>query len=81
MKLSERLVPLLKKRRSKNSVIEDSCPVCWGYQQYGDTSRVVYKDKQKDVNNHFDSYCRVQKFMKENFDGMPLKKAVIENSL
>lgn len=54
---------------------EGGCPVCWGYQAYDDKIRVLYEDRQIDVNNHRWKYMRIQKLLKEKIEGMRLKKA------
>jgi DNA-directed RNA polymerase subunit M/transcription elongation factor TFIIS len=54
------------------------CPSCWGYQEYENKFRKLYKDKQIDVNNHQDHYMFVQKFVVKNIDGIRLKEAEIK---
>ena len=68
---------IIKTKKSKTVIQQSNCTLCWGYQEYNGSSRVVYKDKQKDVYDHRDTYMGVQKFMKENFDGMILKRPEI----
>lgn len=58
---------------------EGTCPVCWGYQEYDTKIRTMFKDKQIDVNNHQDSYMKVQKFVVKYVDGIKLKKGKVES--
>src|SRR5690606_10923423 len=53
-------------------------PVCWGYQEYDHKIRQLFKDKQIDVNNHRDSYMKIQKFMVKYIDGIRLKQGEIK---
>ena len=39
--------------------------------------RKLYKGKQIDVNNHRDSYMRIQDFIIENIDGIKLKEGKV----
>jgi hypothetical protein len=57
---------------------EGLCPVCWGYQQYDQKIRILFRDKQIDVNNHRDKYLLVQDFIKKHIDGIHLAKGKIE---
>lgn len=56
---------------------KETCPVCWGHQQYDGKIRVLYKDKQVDVNNHRSKYMRIQKLLKDTIEGYKLKKGEI----
>ena len=80
MDLIENLVNFFKKPRNetKNQSPEGTCPVCWGYQEYDHKIRKMFKDKQIDVNNHRDSYMKVEKFMVKYIDGIRLKQGEIK---
>lgn len=58
---------------------EGTCPVCWGHQEYDNKIRRVLRDKQIDVNNHRDSFMKVQKFVVKYIDGIRLKQAKVES--
>lgn len=62
----------------RKPVGNQSCPFCWGYQEYGDKTRLMPKDKQIDVKNHKDKYVKVGKFMVEHVDGFKNKKRIVE---
>lgn len=66
------------KEETEGQSPEGTCPVCWGYQEYDSKLRQLFKDKQIDVNNHSDSYMKVQKFMVKYVDGIRLRKGKIE---
>lgn len=55
-----------------------SCPFCWGYEDYGDASLNRHYDKQVDVKNHRDKHVKVGKFMVEHVEGFKNQKRVIE---
>lgn len=80
MNLLENILQFLHKPKSQTEgkTPEGTCPVCWGYQEYDSKLRKLLKDKQKDVNNHKDSYMKVGKFMVKYVDGIRLKKGIIE---
>jgi hypothetical protein len=67
------------KTETKDTVPEGLCPNCWGTQEYDNTIRELYKDKQIDVNNHSAHYAFIQDFVVNQIDGIHLKKG--ENSL
>jgi len=77
----EELIEFFKKPKeeTKNHVPEGLCPNCWGKQEYDNTIRKMYKDKQIDVNNHTANYAFIQEFMVTNLNGIKLKKG--NNSL
>lgn len=81
MDLIDRLIAHFQK--PENEVEETSptgtCPVCWGYQEYDAKIRTILQDKQIDVNNHKDSYMKIQKFVVEQIDGIKLKEGNIES--
>ena len=81
MDFIDRLIDHFKK--PKKEVEETSptgtCPVCWGYQEYDAKIRSILEDKQIDVNNHKDSYMKIQKFVVEQIDGIKLKEGRIES--
>lgn len=62
------------KEESRNKTPEGLCPNCWGTQEYDQTIRELYDDKQIDVNNHEANYAFIQKFVVERIDGIHLKK-------
>lgn len=80
MDLIDNLVHFFKKPKSETEgkTPEGTCPVCWGYQEYDHKIRQLFKDKQIDVNNHRDSYMKVQKFMVEHINGIHLKQGSIK---
>lgn len=62
------------KEETKDIVPEDFCPNCWGTQEYDDTIRELYKDKQIDVNNREAQHTFIQEFVVERIKGIQLKK-------
>lgn len=64
--------------KEKDSCIIDTCPVCWGYQQYNGKIIALPTDKQIDVNNHSGSYSFIQEFVKTNIDGIKLKEGEVK---
>ena len=80
MNLIENIVQFLRKpeQETQGNSPEGTCPVCWGYQAYDTKIRKLLKDKQIDVNNHKDSYMKVQKFMVKYVDGIRLKQGRVE---
>lgn len=80
MNIIENIVAFLQKPKeeTENMSPEGTCPVCWGYQEYDAKIRQLFKDKQIDVNNHSDSYMKVQKFMVKYVDGIRLKQGKVE---
>ncbi len=66
------------KEETEGKAPEGTCPVCWGYQAYDSKLRELFKDKQIDVNNHSDSYMKVQKFMVKYVNGIRLKQGKVE---
>lgn len=64
---------------TRNEVPEGVCPNCWGSQEYDNQIRVLYKDKQIDVNNHQANYAFIKDFVVNHVDGIRLKKGA--NSL
>jgi hypothetical protein len=59
---------------TKDSTPEGYCPNCWGTQEYDNTIRELYKDKQIDVNNHEAQHAFIQHFVVERIKGIQLKK-------
>jgi hypothetical protein len=53
-------------------------PGMWGYQQYDQKIRTVFRDKQIDVSNHRDKHLIIQDFVKKHMDGIHLKQGKIE---
>lgn len=80
MDLIENLVHFFKKpkKETEGKTPEGTCPVCWGYQEYDHKLRQLFKDKQIDVNNHRDSYMKIQKFTVKYIDGIRLKQGEIK---
>lgn len=64
-------------QQKKGSDLE-SCPFCWGYEDYGGASLNRRYEKQIDVKNHRDKHVKVGKFMVEHVDGFKNKKRIIE---
>ncbi len=64
---------------TKTETPDGLCPSCWGYQEYDDKIRELYKDKQIDVNNHKANYSFVKEFIITHVDGIKLVKG--NNSL
>ena len=81
MSLIEKLVEFFKKpeNETKDQTPEGLCPVCWGYQEYDKKIRVLYKDRQVDVNNHKDSYMLMQEFVVNHLEGIKLKESKVEH--
>lgn len=79
MSFVDRLIEFIKRpeEETKDEVPEGLCPVCWGYQQYDQKLRTLFRDKQIDVNNGRDSYMLVQQFMVDHLDGIKLKEGEI----
>lgn len=75
----KRFLSLFKTKKVTVSVESPKdCPFCWGYQEYGTTTRIMAQDKQIDVKNHRDKYVKVGKFMVEHVDGFKNKKGIVE---
>lgn len=81
MDIVNNLIEFFKKPKeeTRGKSPEGTCPVCWGHQEYDHKIRHVLKDKQIDVNNHRDSYMKVQKFVVKYIDGIKLKKGHVES--
>lgn len=58
---------------------EGLCAVCWGYQKYDKKIRIILEDKQIDVNNHSRKYMQIQKLLKNEIEGIKLKKGEIQD--
>lgn len=80
MELLKKIIELFEHSHPQQPM-DHSCPVCWGFQEYDGKKRVLYKDKQVDVNNHCATHMRTQKFIKTHFDGFTLKKGLLENPI
>jgi len=72
----ETLISFFKKSKNetKKQVPDGFCPNCWGNQEYDNTIRELYEDKQIDVNNHNANYAFVQDFIVTRVKGIHLKK-------
>src|SRR5690606_7677840 len=79
MSFVDSLVEFIRKPEELTSgeIPEGLCPVCWGYQEYDQKLRKLFRDKQVDVNNHQDSYMLVQKFVVDHLDGIKLRDGEI----
>jgi len=62
---------------TKDCAPEGVCPVCWGYQEYDQKIRELFKDDQIDVIHHDKKYTKIRKFLMEHIDGIRLKKPEI----
>lgn len=72
----ETLINFFKKpaKETKGEIPEGFCPNCWGEQEYDNTIRELYKDKQIEVNNHAANYAFIQDFIVTRIEGIHLKK-------
>ena len=72
----EKLIAFFKKpaEKTKGKTPEGLCPNCWGHQEFDNTIRELYDDKQIDVNNHQANYAFVQDFMVTHLKGIKLVK-------
>ena len=72
----EKLISFFKKSREevKGETPSGLCPNCWGNQEYDNTIRELYKDKQIDVNNHGSHHAFIQDFVVNHVSGIKLKK-------
>ena len=72
----EALMSFFKKSKdeTKGKTPEGLCPNCWGSQEYDNTIRELYKDKQIDVNNHDTNHAFIQDFVVSHVSGIKLKK-------
>ena len=59
---------------SEGKTQEGVCPNCWGNQEYDQTIRKLYADKQIDVNNHTSHHAFIQEFVVHHVSGIQLKK-------
>ena len=64
---------------TKGKTPEGLCPNCWGNQEYDNTIREMYVDKQIDVNNHEANHAFIQDFVINKITGIKLVKG--DNSL
>lgn len=83
MDFLKRLFRFTKKKKERGAVVENptelqSCPFCWGYQEYGSQKRTISEDKQINVKNHRDKNVKLGKFMVEHVDGFKNKKRIME---
>ncbi len=70
------LIDFFKKseKETKGSTPDGVCPVCWGHQEYDNTVRKMYIDKQVDVNNHKANHSFIQQFVISEISGIKLVK-------
>jgi hypothetical protein len=63
---------------TKGKTPKGICPSCWGYQEYDNKFRELFRDKQIDVNNHKENYMVIQDFVIRNIEGIHLKEGEIK---
>lgn len=75
----ETLISFFKKtaKETKGETPEGLCPNCWGEQEYDNTVRKMYVDKQIDVNNRDANYAFIQDFVVNSVNGIKLIKGNI----
>lgn len=56
---------------------DESCPICWGRQEYDGKYRKMFKDKQQDVNHHVKRYCQTKQFVIDHIDGAKVNEGKI----
>lgn len=61
-------------KSTKGQTPQGLCANCWGEQEYDNTIREMYDDKQIDVNNHEANYAFIQNFVVTNIEGIKLIK-------
>ena len=64
---------------TQNRAADGLCPVCWGYQEYDQQVRTLFRDKQISIKNCQESYMLVQDFVKNYIDGIQLRDAKTES--
>ena len=76
MHLINSVIAFLRKpaRERKGKAPEGTCVNCWGVQEYDNMIRVMFKEKQIDVNNHEAHYAFIQDFVVTHLEGIHLKK-------
>lgn len=62
------------KEETKNKTPEGLCPNCWGEQEYDNTIREMYVDKQIDVNNHEANHAFIREYIVTRVTGIKLIK-------
>lgn len=78
MDIYTKIIKLLKQPKEQNSdCLPKGSALCWGYQEYDKKIRTIFEDRQIDVNNHSFKYMRIQKLLKEQIEGVKLKKGII----
>jgi len=72
----EKLISFFKlsANETQGNTPEGLCPNCWGEQEYNNTIRKMYVDKQIDINNKEANYAFIQDFMVKHLDGIKLIK-------
>lgn len=80
MKLTEQIVKFFQRpvEETEKETPAGVCPVCWGHQEYDHKIRKLFKDKQIDVNNHQNSYLKIQDFVVHHIDGIKLREGEVE---
>ena len=81
MDICEKIINFFQKPKEerKDKAPEGLCAVCWGYQEYDKKIRIIFEDKQIDVNNHSYQYMRIQKLLKNEIEGIKLKEGEIHD--
>lgn len=81
MHLPEIISGLFHKNKTGKQAPPETCPVCWGWQEYDGKVRIKVRDKQADVNHHKKRYTQTKQFLIDYIDGAKLKegKTIDEN--
>ena len=61
-------------KETEGKTPEGLCPNCWGNQEYDNTIRELYADKQIDVNNQSVHHAFIKDFVVTHVSGIKLKK-------
>lgn len=65
-------------KQEEKDLIQDHCPMCWGFNEYDHKVRKAVEDKYIDVKNHKTDYIKSQGFVKTHIDGRKKKKLKVE---
>ena len=63
--------------QTKDESPEEVCEPRWGYERYNGKIRILFRDKQIDVNGHRARYMFIKKFVVNHIDGQRFIKAQI----
>ena len=66
-----------KTQKQELNSSEETCPVCWGHQQYDGKIRILYEDKERDYKNNKKPFVRSLQLQKDIIDGHRIKKGEI----